>query len=224
MGALQFLQDASLWFLSLIRRRNPITAHHEDKKGGQCFTIPPMSQVQTASCCCFYDSEIVYVWLNNNFKPILTPVGKLFPTWQVFYVKIASVLVWLQPYFILTVTNTTYAPFLLSHGLLWIAKHKNITTWIIYRSQNLCGLKSWFLQAYIPGNTFCKWQTIQFTSISSERNEIWKNRKVHLKTKKIVYSCKWGKDRKWGIVGENFPAGFHNYLIIKAFYVGMTGM
>lgn len=42
--------------------------------------------------------------------------------------------------------------------------------------------------------------------------------------KKIVYSCKWGKDRKWGIVGENFPAGFHNYLIIKAFYVGMTGM
>lgn len=141
-GALQFphKEDASLWFLSVIRRRNPITAHHEEKKkGGQCFTIPPMSQVRTASCCCSYDSEILYVWLNNNFKPILTPVGKLFPTWQVFYVKIASVLIWLQPYFILTATNTTYAPFLLSHGLLRIAKHKNITTWIIHRSQNLCG-------------------------------------------------------------------------------------
>lgn len=143
-----------------------------------------MSQVQTASCCCSYDSEILYVWLNNNFKPILTSVGKLFPTWQVFYVKIASVLVWLQPYFILTATNTTYAPFLLSHGLLRIAKHKNITTWIIHRSQNLCWLKSWFLQAYVPGNTVCKWKTIQFTNISSEWNEIWKNRKVLLNTNK----------------------------------------
>lgn len=29
-------------------------------------------------------TQILYVWVNHNFKPILTPVGKLFPIWQIF--------------------------------------------------------------------------------------------------------------------------------------------
>lgn len=164
----------------VLRHRHHQQLQHlmSKKKGGAVLHSSLVSQVHPASSCCCWDSEIPPVWL-NNCEPILTAVLWAEQLAQALCVKTASVLMWLQPYFILRATNTTWAPFLLSHGPLQIAKHKNITVWITHCSQSLCELRSWFLQAYIAGNTACKWKTL-FTDLSSEWNSTWRNTKVHL--------------------------------------------
>lgn len=147
------------------------------RKEGQCFTAPLWAR---------FTRPPPAAAETQKYHPCgWTTVS---PSWQLccernsspkHCVKTASVLMWLQPYFILRATNTTWAPFLLSHGPLQIAKHKNITVWITHCSQSLCELRSWFLQAYIAGNTACKWKT-SFTDLSSEWNSTWRNTKVHL--------------------------------------------